>query len=247
MTNPTLHMPRSRGALAGLLLILLGAWGALVPVIGPLYDYAYAPGAAWTATTGRWILQILPGAAVVLGGVLLMVTGARAIGLAAGALAAAGGAWFVLGPVLSRLWDPTGGLQGQPLGSGVGAVVEEIGIFTGLGVVIVFLAAVAMGRFTMRGHRDAAAIEAARQRRAQRDRAHRVTATVPGPGPAGVGAAPAVTRDPVAVEDGPHRSPDPDDARRVASTAPTEERPDGEPAGSGSDGVDPVRRPDGGA
>jgi len=30
----SLHMPRSRGAVSGLLLILLGAWGALIPVIG---------------------------------------------------------------------------------------------------------------------------------------------------------------------------------------------------------------------
>ena len=43
----TLHMPRSRGAVSGLLLIILGAWGALVPFIGPYFHFAYTPGQPW--------------------------------------------------------------------------------------------------------------------------------------------------------------------------------------------------------
>ena len=35
----TLHMPRSRGAVSGLLLLILGAWGALVPFIGPYFHF----------------------------------------------------------------------------------------------------------------------------------------------------------------------------------------------------------------
>src|SRR5260370_1022494 len=34
---------RSRGAASGVLLMLLGAWGALVPFIGPYFGYAYTP------------------------------------------------------------------------------------------------------------------------------------------------------------------------------------------------------------
>jgi hypothetical protein len=33
--NGILRVPRSRGVLSGLLLVLLGAWGALVPFVGP--------------------------------------------------------------------------------------------------------------------------------------------------------------------------------------------------------------------
>lgn len=184
MPNQALSTPRRRGAFAGLALMLLGAWGALVAVVGPLFDYAYTPDAAWTMTYGRWILQVLPGAAVFVGGLVLLVATTRVAGLVGGLLAAAGGAWFVLGPILVALWDPTGTLPGQPLGTGLRAMVEQIGIFVGLGVVILFLAAMAIGRFTLRGHRDAEAVDAARERRLRRRRAHTATATLPGPGPA---------------------------------------------------------------
>jgi hypothetical protein len=183
-TSSTLRTPRTRGSLAGLVLALLGAWGALAAVGGPLFDYGFGPDVAWTTTTGRWILQILPGAAVFLGGVLLLVATSRVMGIAGGLLASAGGAWFILGPILSTLWDPMGNLQGQPFGTGAWVVAERIGLFAGLGVVILFLAAGATGRFTVRGHRDAQVIEAARQRRTRRERAHTATAAVPGPGPA---------------------------------------------------------------
>jgi hypothetical protein len=106
--------------------MLLGAWGALVAVVGPLFDYAYTPDAAWTMTYGRWILQVLPGAAVFVGGLVLLVATTRVAGLVGGLLAAAGGAWFVLGPILVALWDPTGTLPGQPLGTGLRAMVEQI-------------------------------------------------------------------------------------------------------------------------
>ena len=68
-----LQMRRSRGAFSGFLLILLGLWGALIPFVGPYFHYAYTPDKAWTYNTGRLWLEILPGAAVFLGGFLLMV------------------------------------------------------------------------------------------------------------------------------------------------------------------------------
>ena len=33
----------NRGRLTGGLLMLLGAWGALVPFVGPYFGYAYTP------------------------------------------------------------------------------------------------------------------------------------------------------------------------------------------------------------
>ena len=48
-----LQMRRSRGAASGFLLVLLGAWGALIPFIGPYFHYAYTPDTAWTYTTAR--------------------------------------------------------------------------------------------------------------------------------------------------------------------------------------------------
>lgn len=148
------RVPRSRGAASGILLVLLGAWGALVPFIGPHFGYAYTPNATWTMTAGRLWLEVVPGAVAFLGGLLLIGSASRAIGLWAGWLSAVAGAWFAVGPVVSRLWG-TQPQPGSPVGgSTVSAVVEEIGFFTGLGVVIVFLAATALGRFSVIGVRE---------------------------------------------------------------------------------------------
>lgn len=76
-----LQMRRSRGAFSGLLLILLGLWGALIPFVGPYFHFAYTPDTAWTYTTGRLWLEILPGAAVFLGGFLLMIATGRHVAL----------------------------------------------------------------------------------------------------------------------------------------------------------------------
>ena len=142
-----LQMRRSRGAFSGFLLILLGLWGALIPFVGPYFDYAYTPDKAWTYNTGRLWLELLPGAAVFLGGVLLMVAKGRHTALFGALLAAAAGAWFTLGTVLSPLWNHHIPMGGSPAGSSVYMrIMEQLGFFTALGVVIVFVAAVALGR-----------------------------------------------------------------------------------------------------
>ncbi len=142
-----LQMRRSRGAFSGFLLILLGLWGALIPFVGPYFHFAYTPDTAWTYNTARLWLEILPGAAVVLGGFLLMIATGRHVALFGALLAAAAGAWFTLGPVLSPLWNNHVAMGGSPAGTTVYMrIMEQLGFFTALGVVIVFVAAVALGR-----------------------------------------------------------------------------------------------------
>jgi peptidoglycan/LPS O-acetylase OafA/YrhL len=142
-----LQMRRSRGAFSGFLLMLLGLWGALIPFIGPYFHYAYTPDKAWTYNTGRLWLELLPGAAVFLGGVLLMVARSRHIALFGALLAAAAGAWFTLGTVLSPLWNHHIPMGGSPASSSVYMrIMEQLGFFTALGVVIVFVAGAALGR-----------------------------------------------------------------------------------------------------
>jgi peptidoglycan/LPS O-acetylase OafA/YrhL len=114
-----LRMRRSRGALSGFLLALLGLWGALIPFIGPYFHYAYTPETAWTYTTARLWLEILPGAAVFFGGVLLIVASGRHVALFGSVLAAAAGAWFTLGTTLSPLWNNHVTLGGSPASSAV--------------------------------------------------------------------------------------------------------------------------------
>jgi hypothetical protein len=142
-----LQMRRSRGAFSGFLLMLLGLWGALIPFVGPYFDYAYTPDKAWTYNTGRLWLELLPGAAVFLGGFLLMVARGRHTALFGALLAAVAGAWFTLGPVLSPLWNHHVPMGGSPASSTVYMrIMEQLGFFTALGVVIVFIAAMALGR-----------------------------------------------------------------------------------------------------
>jgi hypothetical protein len=142
-----LQMRRSRGAASGFLLVLLGAWGALIPFIGPYFHFAYTPDSGWTYTTARLWLEILPGAAVFVGGVLLIIATGRHIALFGALLAAAAGAWFVLGTTLSVLWNNNVTLGGSPAGATVFMrTMEQLGFFSALGVVIVFIAAAAFGR-----------------------------------------------------------------------------------------------------
>jgi peptidoglycan/LPS O-acetylase OafA/YrhL len=152
-----LHVPRSKGATSGLLLVLLGIWGALIPFVGPIFGYAYTPDDAWHFTWDRFWLEILPGAATFLGGLWLLGTSNRISGWIGAWLAVAGGTWFVIGRGVSQLWNdgvPAGGVPAAT--STLGRTVEEIGFFTGLGCVIIFLAASALGRMSVVGVRDLA-------------------------------------------------------------------------------------------
>jgi hypothetical protein len=145
-----LQMRRTRGAASGFLLALLGIWGAIIPFIGPYFHYAFTPDASWTYTTARLWLEILPGAAVFVGGVLLIIATGRHIALFGALLAALAGGWFALGTVLSPLWS-TGGvtLGGTPVASTtLMRIMEQVGFFTGLGAVVIFLAAAAIGRIS---------------------------------------------------------------------------------------------------
>jgi peptidoglycan/LPS O-acetylase OafA/YrhL len=142
-----LQMRRSRGAFSGFLLILLGLWGALIPFIGPYFHYAYTPDKAWSYNTGRLWLELLPGAAVFLGGFFLMIATGRHTALFGGLLAAAAGAWFTLGTTLSPLWNNHVTMGGSPAASTVYMrTMEELGFFYALGIVTVFVASIAIGR-----------------------------------------------------------------------------------------------------
>jgi len=141
-----------RGRGLGILVALLGAWGALVPFIGPYFSYAYSPDKAWAYSTGRLWLSVLPGAAAFLGGLLIVASSRTAAG--GGVLAALAGAWFVLGQAIVPLVTTSAGASaGSPV-AGAGSSVspatmrflETLGFFYGLGIVIVFLAALAIGR-----------------------------------------------------------------------------------------------------
>ena len=158
-----LRVPRTRGAGSGVLLILLGVWGALIPFVGPYFNFAYTPDTAWTWTWGRFFLEVAPGVAVALGGLILLISSIRPVAMFGAALAAAAGAWFTVGTLLGPVWasyNTLGGVPealspGSPTGGPLHMVAEHLSFFTALGVVIVFVAAVAFGRLAIVGARDA--------------------------------------------------------------------------------------------
>ncbi|HEX3803011.1 MAG TPA: hypothetical protein VHV75_09245 [Solirubrobacteraceae bacterium] len=136
--------------MSGLLLVVLGIWGGLIPFVGPYFGYAFGSHATWHYTTERLWLDILPAAAVVLGGLMLLRSGHRVSGTLASWLAMAGGAWFAVGPAVSRLWEHGPGPIGGPLFGPTRQMLELVGYFYGLGILIVGLAAFALGRFVSR-------------------------------------------------------------------------------------------------
>src|ERR1700736_2198856 len=148
-----MQIPRSRGAASGFLLLLLGVWGALIPFVGPYIDFAYTPDQEWIWTPGRGWLEVLPGAATFVGGLLLLTSGNRATAMFGGWLTVLAGAWFVVGRAFAgplAIGDP-----GLPVATtDTKRVWLELCYFSGLGAVIVFLGALALGRLSVRTLRD---------------------------------------------------------------------------------------------
>lgn len=160
-----LRITRSRGLLTGLLLVLLGIWGAIVPFDGPYFGYGLGHAGAWYFTMGRLWLDILPGIAVLLGGAVLAASRNRVVAWLAAWVAVVGGIWFVVGGQISRLWTAGGASAAGVATGAVGhQVAQYMGYYLGLGVVISVLAALAAGRLAVRGVRDARVASAERIR-----------------------------------------------------------------------------------
>jgi len=144
-----LWMPRSRGAVSGLLLVVLGAWGALIPFVGPHFNFAYTPDQDWAWTSARGWLEVLPGAATVVGGLLLIFSGNRITAIVGAWVAALAGAWFVIGGQVAPLLGI--GSAGDPIAAtDRKRAALEISYFSGLGALIVFISGVALARLAVR-------------------------------------------------------------------------------------------------
>ena len=154
-----MHIPRSRGAISGMLLVVFGAWAALVPFIGPLFDYAYTPDHAWRWTAARGWLEVLPGAVAAVCGLVLILTANRLTASTAAWLAVAAGAWLVIGRDVATWWHI--GSPGRPASMHASLrALESLGMFSGIGALIVFVAAGAVGRLSIRSVRDVRAAQA---------------------------------------------------------------------------------------
>jgi hypothetical protein len=212
------RVPRTRGAASGILLLVLGAWAALAPLIGPYFNLAYTPSPddAWHWTAARAWFEVAPGVAACLGGVLLVVSTSRLVTSLGGWLAAAAGVWLIIGPPLDGTLtidlgtpDPASSIRMQAL--------ESMLLFYGVGAAILLLAGLALGRLSVHGVRDVQAAE----RRLAAEEAEEPMPTAYLREPDDVGRH-GWRDDETAVAPPPVAEPDPEPAQPSYATPPTQ-------------------------
>lgn len=130
---------------AGVVVGLLGLWGALVPFVGPTFGYGMGGTPAWTWSESHLTLHLAPGVVALLGG-LMLLRGRRAGQVLGGMLGVVGGAWFVIAPTLHPLWAaPTmSGMDGMG-DSALSEALSGLGYHYGTGALIAVFAAYALG------------------------------------------------------------------------------------------------------
>lgn len=126
-------------AVAGIVLIMLGLFAGIIPFVGPLFGFGMGPDPAWIMTTSRLVRHVIPAAAVIIGGAMLLPR-ARTFRTTGATLAILGGAWLTVAPiVLGR-----GGEGVPPLID----IVRPLAYHFATGVAVAVLAGFAAGRMS---------------------------------------------------------------------------------------------------
>ena len=131
----------------GLWTLLLGAWAGISVFVGPLFDFRPTSSSAWDWTMQNWLLHLVPGAAAVFAGLLMLGTiGARgagrrgALGLAS-ILTMAAGAWLVIGPAAYQWFQSAAPFA--MASSARNGFVNQLGANLGPGVLLAILGGMA--------------------------------------------------------------------------------------------------------
>jgi hypothetical protein len=131
-----------------LLLMVLGAWVFLAPLVGPYFSFGFDTSSKWRFTNDHWLLSLAPGIAIFAAG-LLMTVRSRAMGWLAGLVAVVAGVWLVIGPTLHPTWSSH---VFAPLpGSEWKTAARWIADFYGAGALAIYLGAQAQGLLERRG------------------------------------------------------------------------------------------------
>ncbi|MGH9069750.1 MAG: hypothetical protein ACRDX8_00960 [Acidimicrobiales bacterium] len=117
-------------ALIGVLAVLEGAWGGIVPYVGPAFGFSSNGIGSFTWTLQHALIYLIPGAVALVAGLYLLAL--RRSSTFIGLLLAACGAWFILAvpvwpilyssPTVFTVATPTNGfinLLGYNLGPGI--------------------------------------------------------------------------------------------------------------------------------
>jgi hypothetical protein len=141
-----------RGLVTGLLLVILGVWGAIAPFIVPALDISDGPVREWTLTAGRGWLEVLPGVVTMVGGLMLITWRKRTTATLGGWLAVIAGAWFVIGRTFASVL--TMGSAGSAMtDTSTSTAVLQLGYFAAFGALIVLFGSVGVGRTSVRSMR----------------------------------------------------------------------------------------------
>ncbi|HXZ83620.1 MAG TPA: hypothetical protein VED84_07805 [Acidimicrobiales bacterium] len=144
-----LTVPRFSLGTAGFLTAVLGAWGGIVPFVGPTFGYSADGAGSWHWDLAHALLSLAPGAVALAAGLLILTrAGAKmhhpALPSFAGLFALLAGAWFVIGAVA---WPVMYNVASFFAPGTASAELEYfIGYFGGAGCLLIALGAFVVGR-----------------------------------------------------------------------------------------------------
>lgn len=124
--------------LLAMMLMTLGVWVFLLPLAGPYFGFGFDTATRWRFSQLHWVTGLAAGAAIFVGGALVM-SRRRLLEEIGGFAALAGGVWLVVAPSLHQVWSPAA-LAPQPAGAWHTAWLW-IGYFYGPGALAIYLAA----------------------------------------------------------------------------------------------------------
>jgi hypothetical protein len=150
VAKPTMGFAKlSMLGLLALATIVVGAWAGLIPYIGPMFGFGVTGEAPWSWSMERVYLDLVPGAAAVLAGFLLLLSvPAAAAGRGrflagfGGLLAVLAGAWLVVGP---SAYATLAGGTASDAGHGYWGFLLSLGYHLAPGLLLVVFGAWAWG------------------------------------------------------------------------------------------------------
>jgi hypothetical protein len=140
--RPRAHLGRIGLGTAGVVAVLVSAWGGIVPFVGPLFNFSGDGSGSWHWNLAHAVLAVVPGAVGVLLG-LFVIAESRGVTVGKGrlSLATAGtllmicGAWFAIGFLAWPVLANTGTYFSAS--SHLRLLSYEVGYAIGVGLVLV--------------------------------------------------------------------------------------------------------------
>src|SRR6516165_6135499 len=148
------HSPVQLGRIglgtAGVVAVLVSAWGGIIPYVGPAFNYSGDGSGSWHWNLAHTVLALLPGALGVLLG-LFVIAESRGVTVGRGrlSLAAAGtllmicGAWFAIGFLAWPVIADSGPYF--VAATHLRVLADEVGYGIGVGLILVFCGAYVVG------------------------------------------------------------------------------------------------------